>query len=81
MRWGERVGVGVGGGGGCWLIWECFSMGVRGGGGGCGEEGVVDSEEEGGLDWAGRGSFLSGDGLRYGSRWDHVQQVLSLPVC
>lgn len=45
----------------------------------------------GGLGWGGgfrgggrvvgRGSFLSGDGLRYGSRWDHVQQVLSLPVC
>lgn len=32
----------------------------------------------GGNGW---GSFLSGDGLRYGSRWDHVQQVLSLPVC
>ena len=28
-----------------------------------------------------QGSFLSGDGLRYGSRWDHVQQVLPLPVC
>lgn len=30
---------------------------------------------------AGQGSFLSSDRLRYGSRWDHVQQVLSLPVC
>lgn len=28
--------------------------------------------------WA---SFLSGDRLRYGARRDHVQQVLSLPVC
>lgn len=28
----------------------------------------------------GGASFLSSDGLRYGARWDHVQQVLSLPV-
>lgn len=27
------------------------------------------------------GSFLSRDGLRYGTWWNHVQQVLSLPVC
>lgn len=43
------------------------------------------ASEEGGREGGGRGlvvgSFLSGDGLRYGSRWDHVQQVLSLPVC
>lgn len=40
--------------------------------------GVASEGQEGGVGW---GSFLSGDGLRYGSRWDHVQQVLSLPVC
>lgn len=46
-----------------------------------GDKGVLQYGTGGGGCQRGRGSFLSGDGLRYGSRWDHVQQVLPLPVC
>lgn len=52
------------------LVWVRSSSmrgGRRGGGGGAVGQG-------------GGASFLSSDGLRYGARWNHVQQVLSLPV-
>lgn len=81
MGWfkvGTRTGTacdGVGGNrggeeGGCWFDLGVLQYGVGG--------------HNWGLRWgrwAGRSSFLSGDGLRYGPRRDHVQQVLSLPVC
>ena len=48
MGWfkvGTRTGTACGGVGGCWLIWECFSMGVEG------QDGC-DIRGAGGLVWA-----------------------------